>query len=189
MFIIVVTIFAICWLPYHLFFVYAYHNNQMTSSSYVQQLYLGFYWLAMSNAMVNPIIYYWMNGRFRVYFQEIICFCCLQFINSRMRDGVPQGVLLNKNSNSNELGRYRSYRQRSVSVRWRPPSTEEYRMRTGLPRPSHLSVNVIENAANGGSNDKPPVADIAELQTINFLHLNHNSTELQHSSSNSHEFS
>ncbi|XP_049537972.1 tachykinin-like peptides receptor 86C [Anopheles darlingi] len=63
MFIIVVTIFAICWLPYHLFFVYAYHNNQMTSSSYVQQLYLGFYWLAMSNAMVNPIIYYWMNGR------------------------------------------------------------------------------------------------------------------------------
>uniref|UniRef100_A0A182S9C2 G-protein coupled receptors family 1 profile domain-containing protein n=1 Tax=Anopheles maculatus TaxID=74869 RepID=A0A182S9C2_9DIPT len=107
MFIIVVTIFAICWLPYHLFFVYAYHNNQMTSSSYVQQLYLGFYWLAMSNAMVNPIIYYWMNGRFRVYFQEIICFCCLQFINSRMRDGVPKGVLLNKNSNS-ELGRYRS---------------------------------------------------------------------------------
>lgn len=63
MFIIVVTIFAICWLPYHLFFVYAYHNNQMTSSSYVQQLYLGFYWLAMSNAMVNPIIYYWMNSR------------------------------------------------------------------------------------------------------------------------------
>lgn len=63
MFIIVVTIFGICWLPYHLFFVYAYHNNQMTSSSYVQQLYLGFYWLAMSNAMVNPIIYYWMNSR------------------------------------------------------------------------------------------------------------------------------
>uniref|UniRef100_A0A182F760 G-protein coupled receptors family 1 profile domain-containing protein n=1 Tax=Anopheles albimanus TaxID=7167 RepID=A0A182F760_ANOAL len=198
MFIIVVTIFAICWLPYHLFFVYAYHNNQMTSSSYVQQLYLGFYWLAMSNAMVNPIIYYWMNGRFRVYFQEIICFCCLQFINSRMPDGVQQGVLLNKNSNS-ELGRYRSYRQRSVSVRWRPPSTEEYRMRTGLPRPAHLSVNVIENATSNGDKQGPgavgscvaatATGDMAELQSINFLHLNHNSTELKHSSSNSHEFS
>uniref|UniRef100_A0A182XW41 Uncharacterized protein n=1 Tax=Anopheles stephensi TaxID=30069 RepID=A0A182XW41_ANOST len=77
-------------------------------------------------------------------------------------------------------------RQRSVSVRWRPPSTEEYRMRTGIARPAHLSV--LESAANGGG-DKQPVADIAELQTINFLHLNHNSNELQHSSSNSHEFS
>ncbi|XP_055584700.1 tachykinin-like peptides receptor 86C [Uranotaenia lowii] len=131
MFIIVVTIFGICWLPYHLFFVYAYHNNQMTSSSYVQQLYLGFYWLAMSNAMVNPIIYYWMNSRFRVYFQEIICFCCLQFLKSRMSNGMPQGVLYNKNSNS-ELGRHRSYHHhRSLSVRWRPQyhSAEEYRMR------------------------------------------------------------
>ncbi|XP_058457169.1 tachykinin-like peptides receptor 86C [Malaya genurostris] len=133
MFIIVVTIFAICWLPYHLFFVYAYHNNQMTSSSYVQQLYLGFYWLAMSNAMVNPIIYYWMNSRFRVYFQEIICFCCLQFINSRIKTVGPQGVLLNKNSNNSELGRCRSYRHRSFSVRWRPQyhSAEEFRMRVG----------------------------------------------------------
>ncbi|XP_062702613.1 tachykinin-like peptides receptor 86C isoform X2 [Aedes albopictus] len=115
MFIIVVTIFGICWLPYHLFFVYAYHNNQMTSSSYVQQLYLGFYWLAMSNAMVNPIIYYWMNSRFRIYFQDIICFCCLQFLNARMKDGMPQGVLLHKNSNS-EPGRYRSCKSTTFAV-------------------------------------------------------------------------
>jgi tachykinin-like receptor len=30
----------------------------------VQHLYLGFYWLAMSNTMVNPLIYYWMNARY-----------------------------------------------------------------------------------------------------------------------------
>jgi len=63
MFVVVVTIFAVCWLPYHLFFIYSYHNNQMASTSYVPHLYLGFYWLAMANTMVNPIIYYWMNGR------------------------------------------------------------------------------------------------------------------------------
>lgn len=63
MFIIIVLIFAICWLPYHLFFVYAYHNNQVISADHVQTIYLAIYWLAMSNAMVNPIIYYWMNGR------------------------------------------------------------------------------------------------------------------------------
>ncbi|CAD7093690.1 unnamed protein product [Hermetia illucens] len=63
MFIVIVSIFAICWLPYHMFFIYAYHNNKVTSAKYVQHMYLGFYWLAMSNAMVNPIIYYWMNRR------------------------------------------------------------------------------------------------------------------------------
>ncbi|XP_067643364.1 tachykinin-like peptides receptor 86C isoform X2 [Eurosta solidaginis] len=77
MFIAIVFIFAICWLPYHMFFIYAYHNNDVTSTKYVQHMYLGFYWLAMSNAMVNPIIYYWMNKRFRLYFQRIICcYCC-----------------------------------------------------------------------------------------------------------------
>lgn len=63
MFIIIVSIFAVCWLPYHLFFVYAYHNNRVISADHVQTIYLAIYWLAMSNAMVNPIIYYWMNGR------------------------------------------------------------------------------------------------------------------------------
>lgn len=76
MFIAVVTIFAICWLPYHLFYVYSYHRPHITSSNYVPHLFLAFYWLAMSNSMVNPIIYYWMNRRFRHYFQKIMCFCC-----------------------------------------------------------------------------------------------------------------
>lgn len=76
MFIAVVSIFGICWLPYHMFYVYAYHNPIITSSGYAPHLFLGFYWLAMSNSMVNPIIYYWMNRKFRHYFQEVMC--CFQ---------------------------------------------------------------------------------------------------------------
>lgn len=78
MFIAVVTIFAICWLPYHAFYVYAYHQPHITSTSSTPHLFLAFYWLAMSNSMVNPIIYYWMNRRFRHYFQRILCFCCFR---------------------------------------------------------------------------------------------------------------
>jgi tachykinin-like receptor len=63
MFIMVISIFAVCWLPYHGYFIYVYHHNSLAVSSYVPHLYLSFYWLAMSNAMVNPIIYYWMNNR------------------------------------------------------------------------------------------------------------------------------
>ncbi|XP_063229068.1 tachykinin-like peptides receptor 86C [Bacillus rossius redtenbacheri] len=76
MFIIVVSIFAVCWLPYHGFFIYSYHNTAMTATRYVQHIYLAFYWFAMANAMVNPLIYYWMNCRFRLYFKRVICLCC-----------------------------------------------------------------------------------------------------------------
>jgi len=59
-----VTIFAVCWLPYQGFFIFVYHHRHFAESSYVQHVYLSFYWLAMSNSMVNPIIYYWMNNRY-----------------------------------------------------------------------------------------------------------------------------
>ena len=63
MFFIIVTIFGVCWLPYHVYFIYAYHNNSIVNEPFIQHVYLFFYWLAMANTMVNPIVYYWMNKR------------------------------------------------------------------------------------------------------------------------------
>ncbi len=64
MFAVVVAIFAICWLPYHLYFFVLYYVPTIAMSPNTQQVYLTFYWFAMANGMVNPIIYYWMNGRY-----------------------------------------------------------------------------------------------------------------------------
>jgi tachykinin receptor 3 len=64
MFMVVVVIFAICWLPYHVYFIYTYHNKEVTTKPYIQHVYLSFYWLAMANAMINPAIYYGMNARY-----------------------------------------------------------------------------------------------------------------------------
>lgn len=64
MFIIIVVIFGVCWLPYHVYFIYTYHDNSIVAKPFIQHVYLGFYWLAMANTMVNPIIYYWMNKRY-----------------------------------------------------------------------------------------------------------------------------
>ena len=63
MFIVIVVIFAICWLPQQGFFLYQYHNSKVLDTDNIQHIYLGFYWLAMANAVANPIIYYWMNAR------------------------------------------------------------------------------------------------------------------------------
>ena len=63
MFIVVVIIFAVCWLPYHFYFIYTYHNKGIVKKPFIQHVYLGFYWLAMANSMFNPFVYYWMNAR------------------------------------------------------------------------------------------------------------------------------
>ncbi|KAH8341826.1 hypothetical protein KR059_001037 [Drosophila kikkawai] len=138
MFIAIVSIFAICWLPYHLFFIYAYHNNQVASTKYVQHMYLGFYWLAMSNAMVNPIIYYWMNKRFRMYFQRIICCCCVGL--TRHRFDSPKSRLTNKNSSHRHTrGGYTVAHSLPTSS---PPATQISNPKTN--HPSFLTIQAIQ---------------------------------------------
>jgi hypothetical protein len=75
MFCAVVAIFGICWLPYHAYFIYAHHHREILRKPYIQHVYLGFFWLAMSNSMANPIIYYMFNTRFRQYF--VASFLCV----------------------------------------------------------------------------------------------------------------
>ena len=62
MMIVVVVIFGVCWLPYHLYFLLA-STTEIYLNPYIQQIYLVIYWLAMSNSMYNPLIYCWMNAK------------------------------------------------------------------------------------------------------------------------------
>ena len=63
----------VCWAPYHIYFIYSYHNPSIARKAYIGHIFLFFYWLAMSNTCVNPIIYYVMNSRFRAYFNQVLC--------------------------------------------------------------------------------------------------------------------
>ncbi|XP_074040996.1 tachykinin-like peptides receptor 99D isoform X2 [Leptinotarsa decemlineata] len=79
MLITIVTLFAVCWLPYHVYFLVIFYFPSLTGLQYIQEVYLFIYWLAMSNSMYNPIIYCWMNARFRTGFKKI--FTCLPFVS------------------------------------------------------------------------------------------------------------
>jgi len=63
MLITVTVIFAICWLPYHVYFLYTYHRMEVMKLQWVQHLYLLIYFFAMSNSACNPIIYALLNKR------------------------------------------------------------------------------------------------------------------------------
>ncbi|XP_031332509.1 tachykinin-like peptides receptor 99D [Photinus pyralis] len=79
MMMVVVVIFAVCWLPFHLYFIVTSYYPEITNSPYIQETYLAIYWLAMSNSMYNPIIYCWMNARFRRGFKQF--FSWLPFVH------------------------------------------------------------------------------------------------------------
>ncbi|XP_062124331.1 tachykinin-like peptides receptor 99D isoform X1 [Drosophila sulfurigaster albostrigata] len=79
MMIVVVLIFGVCWLPFHTYFIITSCYPAITEAPFIQELYLAIYWLAMSNSMYNPIIYCWMNSRFRYGFKMVFRWC--PFVN------------------------------------------------------------------------------------------------------------
>ncbi|XP_070544545.1 substance-P receptor-like isoform X1 [Ptychodera flava] len=69
MLVIVVIIFAICWLPIHVYFLLG-RFYDLYSYKHAREIYMTFYWLAMSNSMYNPFIYCWLNDSFRMGFKK-----------------------------------------------------------------------------------------------------------------------
>ncbi|XP_038625209.1 neuromedin-K receptor [Tachyglossus aculeatus] len=75
MMIVVVVTFAICWLPYHIYFIVTGIYQHLNRWKYIQQVYLASFWLAMSSTMYNPIIYCCLNKRFRAGFKRAFRWC------------------------------------------------------------------------------------------------------------------
>ncbi|KAF7653858.1 hypothetical protein LDENG_00077580 [Lucifuga dentata] len=73
MMMVVVCTFAICWLPYHVYFLLHQFFPELLEQRCIQQVYLAVMWLAMSSTMYNPIIYCCLSGRFRAGFQQVLC--------------------------------------------------------------------------------------------------------------------
>ena len=59
----VTTIFGVCWLPYHIYFMYSFYNPSIMRAWYTPHMFRAFYWLAMANCCINPMVYYAMNAR------------------------------------------------------------------------------------------------------------------------------
>ncbi|XP_051896923.1 substance-P receptor-like [Pristis pectinata] len=75
MMIVVVTTFAVCWLPFHIYFLLSLFHPEIYQEKYIQQVYLAIFWLAMSSTMYNPIIYCCLNDRFRAGFRRAFRWC------------------------------------------------------------------------------------------------------------------
>lgn len=62
----IVALFALCWLPLHVFTLTMDFAPQLHEASSMVTAYYAVHWLAMSNSFMNPIIYGFLNDCFRV---------------------------------------------------------------------------------------------------------------------------
>jgi len=77
MMIVVVIIYAICWLPLHVLTIAGDINRTLYNLPGMNIVWTAAHWLAMSNCMYNPFIYCWMNAKFRNGFIRVIrCVTC-----------------------------------------------------------------------------------------------------------------
>jgi hypothetical protein len=73
MLILVVIVFAICWLPINLYHLL----NDFYLTDFSLNTFYFVHWLAMSSVCYNPFIYFWLNNHYREGIKSI--FCCRIF--------------------------------------------------------------------------------------------------------------
>ncbi|XP_071392020.1 substance-P receptor-like [Centroberyx affinis] len=143
MMIVVVCTFAVCWLPYHVYFLLHQFFPDSFEQRYIQQVYLAVMWLAMSSTMYNPIIYCCLNSRFRAGFQQV--FCCCACAPAGPSEGLE---LKSPRYLQTQASMYRASRvETSVSTVVHPAGAEQDRAK--LPAGPPLSPPPSDLASNG----------------------------------------
>ncbi|ESO89275.1 hypothetical protein LOTGIDRAFT_105957 [Lottia gigantea] len=84
MIIIVVTIYAVCWLPLHVVTLIGDQDPTIFDSDYMVYLWMCFHWLAMSHSCYNPFVYFWINPHFREGIKKLFFIC--KFQNTKKSD-------------------------------------------------------------------------------------------------------
>ncbi|KAG7190863.1 hypothetical protein KM043_006926 [Ampulex compressa] len=64
----VVIVFTICWLPFNVLILIMDNDERLGNWSGLPFVWTALHWLSMSHSCYNPVIYCWMNARFRAGF-------------------------------------------------------------------------------------------------------------------------
>ena len=72
MLIIIVVVFALCWLPAHVMHILISYTPEKLSGKNTKHIMNFSFWLAQANSAINPCLYISLNTRFRKIFRNMI---------------------------------------------------------------------------------------------------------------------
>lgn len=90
MLIVVVILFAFCWLPYHVTFIYIDYFSPIRTQALVTSI-LFSQWLVFASSACNPVVYALLNQNYRREFVKMLAFCKQPMI----RHGWPSNQEMN----------------------------------------------------------------------------------------------
>ncbi|XP_060569217.1 G-protein coupled receptor 83-like [Ruditapes philippinarum] len=86
MLMIVVIVFAICWMPLNLYHLLTDVHPDIEAFNYDTTAFFVCHWIALSSTCYNPFIYCWLNEAFRAEIRAVFRCCCPVDINIYPRD-------------------------------------------------------------------------------------------------------
>ncbi|XP_061196111.1 RYamide receptor-like [Saccostrea echinata] len=115
MMIVVVAIYATCWLPLNIINIAGDINPSIYDTKGMNYIWMACHWLAMSNCMYNPFIYCWMNSKFRNGFRRVLSHLTCGYV--RMADEVEMSLFRRHDTVNTSVGGsiQRYYKQTSVT--------------------------------------------------------------------------
>ncbi|KAI8130816.1 RYamide receptor isoform X1 [Lucilia sericata] len=134
MMVTVVIVFTMCWLPFNILILLL-NDDVLLAWGPLPYFWFAFHWLAMSHSCYNPIIYCYMNARFRGGFLQIIyrvpglrrCCCLRRYLRTRGdRSYEATGEMTFKFNRHNGGGLIRKPKIRIRNGRCIPPATCEH---------------------------------------------------------------
>ncbi|XP_076167648.1 RYamide receptor isoform X2 [Ptiloglossa arizonensis] len=99
MMVTVVIVFTVCWLPFNILNLILDNNETLRSWPGLPFVWMVLHWLAMSHSCYNPVIYCWMNARFRSGF--ITAIGCLPGVYRILRNDRRRNT--NRNTSMNGI--------------------------------------------------------------------------------------
>jgi len=76
------VIFCLCWLPYQTYMIYQTFMSEKSLT--VKRVSIVVYWLAVSSAAVNPLLFYFLDKEYHTYIRKKLINVQQWFISDRM---------------------------------------------------------------------------------------------------------
>lgn len=149
---IVVVVFAICWMPINIYHAYRDFDIVDSPTKHKSNIFFVCHWIAMSSVCYNPFIYCWLNDTFRAVARSHIRWCDKSKKNHRSLTVSPPSDDDRRRSNMTNVLFRKGFESR---YSWSTKYLNKGRPVRTVTSSSMKSQDSVQSSFNSGSQKSP----------------------------------